>query len=270
MQIVPEFPVPSGLTTRPVTTDDAQAVVDVLAAMEAAEPTDENWDVEELLEEMASPGVDLAEHSLGVFDGDRLVAFGVLMMNPPSDAFRGYLFGGVHPDYAHRRIGTAIVEALCATALELRDKVDPALPGEVKMWLHESRAATAALAASRGFETWRWFFHMQRDLTEPIAAGIPADGYLTRPYRSEDEPAVLNVRNLSFADHWGTTEMDEERWTAAFEGSSAFRPKHSRVALGSDGTVAAFVVVQEFAGNTKSHGYARPGGGDWRPPWSPR
>lgn len=256
MQILPDFPLPSGLTSRPVTTDDAQAIVDVLSAIEAVEPADENWGVDELLEELGAPGVDLAEHSVAVFDGERLVAFGVLMFNRPSDAFRGYLFGGVHPEYTHRRIGTAVVEALAGGAVELRDRIDPALPGELKMWRQASRDGTGALAESRGFETWRWFFRMRRDLTEPIVSGTPADGYLTRPYRSEDEPAVLNVRNSSFADHWGSTAMDPERWTAAFEESTAFRPQHSRVALGPDGTVVAFVLVQEFVGNTKTHGYS--------------
>ena len=97
---------------------------------------------------------------------------------------------------------------------------------------------------------------MQRDLTEPIAPGRGADGYIIRQYRSADESAVRAVRNLSFADHWGSTEMDAERWTAAFEGSTSFRPQHSRVAVGADGEIAAFVVVQEFVSDTKSRGYA--------------
>ena len=257
MQTSPDFPVPPGLTTRPVNTDDAQAIVDVLEAIEQLEPADENWGVDDVLEQMQSPGVDLARHSIGVFDEDRLVAFGVLMYSPPTDAFRGYLFGGVHPEFGHRRIGTAIVEALGRHgSVELRDEIDPSLPGELKIWRHGSRAATAALADSRGFETWRWFFRMQRDLTQPIALGTGADGYLLRPYRSADEAAVRTVRNLSFADHWGSSEMDPERWTAAFEGSTTFRPKHSRVAVGPDGAVAAFVVVQEFVSDTKSRGYA--------------
>ena len=125
MQTSPDFPVPPELTTRPVSTDDAQAVVDILAAIEQVEPADENWGVDDVLEQMQSPGVDLARHSIGVFDEDRLVAFGVLMYSPPTDAFRGYLFGGVHPEFGHRRIGTAIVEALAATAVELRDETDP-------------------------------------------------------------------------------------------------------------------------------------------------
>ena len=254
--MLPDFPLPAGHTSRPLALDDAKGIADVLAAIEQVESADQNWDVDDVLEEMRSPGIDLARHSVGVFDGDQLVAFGVLMYSSPTDVFRGYLFGGVRPDHGRRGIGTAIVEAVAACAGTLRDDLDPAVPGELKFWIPQARAATAGLARSRGFEVWRWFSRMRRDLAQPVAEAVVVDGYGLRPYSAEDEEAVRIVRNLSFADHWGSTETDAERWHAEFEDSPTFRPQHSRVATAADGSVAAFVVVQEFASDTRTHGYA--------------
>lgn len=250
------FRLPPGLIAGPITEDDAAGVLGVLAALERAEPTDEHWGMDDVLEQMRSPGLDLGRHSYGVFDGDRLVGFGVLMLSPPDTAFRAYLFGGVDPTHERRRIGTAIVEELVGRAIALRDEHDPALPGEFKLWIPSTRAGTAALARARGFETWRWFFRMQRDLTRPIAATDPRPGFALRPYRTEDEEATRLARNAAFADHWGSVSTDHERWHAAFEGSATFRPRHSRVATASDGSLVAFVMVQEFVSDTAARGYA--------------
>lgn len=247
---------PAGLIGRPITEDDAARVLEVLDAVERAEPSDEHWGIDDVLEEMRSPGTDLGRRSYGVFDEGRLVGFGVLMLSAPDTAFRTYLFGGVDPAHGHRGIGTAIVEELADRAVLLRDEHDPALPGEFKLWIPSARDGTAALARARAFETWRWFFRMQRDLGHPIAPAEPATGFVIRPYRPDDEEPIRLARNASFADHWGSAATDPERWHAAFEGSQTFRPLHSRVAMAQDGSPAAFVMVQEFASDTAARGYA--------------
>lgn len=250
----------AGLPMRPVTVDDAPAIVDVLSAMEAAEPADEFYSAQDIVEELTSPGTDLARGSVAVLDGDRLVGYCVLQsMVPtdavPTDAWRGYLFGGVHPDHGRRDIGGAMVDLLAQRAALLRDEHDPALPGELKIWVESARASTAALATSRGFETWRWFFRMQRDLTQPIAPAPVVTGFDLRPYASADEEAVRLARNEAFADHWGSTPTDPARWRAAFEATPSFRPEHSFVAPSPDGSIAGFVMVTEYQAETEQRGY---------------
>lgn len=283
---------PPGLSVRSLTEADADRVVEVLAALEQAEPVDENWGVDDVLEQMRVPGIELERDGLGVFDGDRLVALGLLSVAmPPSEAFRAYLFGGVLPDYGHRGIGSAIVEEFRRRAAALRDRIAPELPGELKLWVESPRVGTERLGQSCGFEPWRWFFRMRRDLTDLVApsapvgsadapspvatspvaesavaelavagsavvAAVAASETSVRPYRSLDEDAVRIARNQSFADHWGSSPMDERRWHSAFEGSATFRPAHSRVATAPDGSIAGFVMVSEFASDTAARGYA--------------
>ncbi len=245
----------AGLPMRAVTVDDAPAIVEVLFAMEAAEPADEFYSAQDIVEELTSPGTDLTRGSFAVLDGERLVGFCVLQAMVPTDAWRGFLFGGVHPDYGRRGIGGAMVDLLAQRAALLRDEHDPTLPGELKIWVESTRARTAALATSRGFETWRWFFRMQRDLAQPIVPAPVVAGFDLRLYASADEEAVRLARNEAFADHWGSTPTDPARWRAAFEASPSFRPEHSFVALSPDGSIAGFVMVSEYQAETEQRGY---------------
>ena len=136
----------------------------------------------------------------------------------------------------------------------MRDTDAPGLPGELKIWLDPERPRTVALVAAAGYETWRYFFRMRRDLRTPVP-DVPAPaGVEIRRYRPADDDAVRLVSNESFADHWGSTPMDQERWRAEYADSSSFRPEQSWVAL-LDGEVVSFVMTSEFEADTEQRGY---------------
>lgn len=136
----------------------------------------------------------------------------------------------------------------------------PELPGELMMWLPEPRVSTIALAQQEGFEPWRYFYEMRRDLQDPIESPAVPAGFAVRGYQigADDEPVRL-ARNASFADHWGSLETPPERWQAQLVGASSFRPDQSFVATfdggPTDGEVAAFVLAEEFDAETEAHGY---------------
>ena len=106
-----------------------------------------------------------------------------------------------------------------------------------------------------GYETWRYFFRMRRDLAEPVPSTAELDGVQIRRYRSADDDAVLEVSNESFGDHWGSTPMDRERWRAEYADSPSFRPELSYLAL-VDGAVVSFVLTSEFESDTEHRGYS--------------
>ena len=245
---------PNTLTQRDLHAGDAAAVTEVLDAMQRAEPVDEVYGEQDVIEEMTAPGVDLGRASIGIFDDDRLVAFGWLRVSPPSPAWKAQQLAGVHPDYVGRGIGRLILRQLEAKAVEVRDLDAPGLPGELKIWLDPERPRTVALVAAAGYETWRYFFRMRCDLHNPIPdLPAPADTVIRR-YRPGDDEAVRLVSNASFADHWGSTPMDRERWRADYADSSSFRPEHSWVAV-LDDEVVAFVMTSEFEAESLQRGY---------------
>ena len=242
------------LTHRELHDRDAAAVTEILAAMQRAEPVDEAYSEQDVLEEMTAPGVDLERTSIGIVDDDRLVAFGWLRVSPPSPAWKAQQLAGVHPDYVGRGIGRMLLRGLESKAAAVRDMDAPGLPGELKIWLDPERQRTVALVAAAGYETWRYFFRMRRDLHTPIQEWPAPAGSLIRRYRPSDDEAVRLASNSSFADHWGSTPMDRERWRADYADSSSFRPEQSWVALLGD-EVVAFVMTSEFEEENRQRGY---------------
>jgi mycothiol synthase len=249
------MPVDAAYSSRPLVLDDAPEVTGVVAAAERAEPADENFTLEEIREELTLPGVELRRHSVGWFEGVTLVGYGMLHIRPSADVWTAYLSGAVHPAHQRRGLGSAIVSELADRARELRDQAQPTLPGELKIWIPSTRTGTAAMSTALGFETWRWYYRMRRPLDVHVPPPHVPSGIELRAYRPGDEEAVRLARNASFADHWGSTPTDPEHWHATFEASPSFRPSLSRVAVAEDGTVAAFVMILEFAGDTEFRGY---------------
>ena len=246
------------LVQRSLRADDAPAVTEILAAMERAEPVDEAYSEQDVVEEMTSPGVDLERGTLAVLDGDRLVAFGALHVSSPAPAWKACLWGGVLPEYTRRGIGRQVVDGLVGMATVMRDAQAPGWPGELKMWIESGRPGTAAVAKAAGFDTWRYFLRMRRDLREPLFELATPAGVFIRPYRDSDDDAVRLVSNESFADHWGSTPLDAARWRAEFAESSSFRPASSFVATVDgvrDAPVVSFVLTSEFEAETAQRGH---------------
>jgi len=241
-------------TERTLRVDDAPAVTEILAAIERAEPTDEALSEQDVRDELGAPDVDLPRASIGVLDGDRLVGFGVLQFSVPTDVWKVAVVGGVHPDYVGRGIGRRILEILQADARAIRDSEAPGSPGLFRVWVPEGRSRTAALAQALGLETWRYFLRMRRDLGDPLPAPTMPDGVLIQPYKASDELAVMEVSNASFADHWGSTPLDIERWRAEYTEASWFRPEFSQIAVIEDQLVG-FVFVVEYDAETELRGY---------------
>ena len=245
---------PSTLTQRELHAGDAAAVTEILAAMEELEPVDEAYGEQDIVEEMTAPGVDLGRASIGIVDDDRLVAFGWLRVSPPAPEWKVFQWAGVHPDYLGRGLGRRLLEELESSAIAMRDADASGSTGEMKVWLDPLRPRTAALVAAAGYQYWRYFFRMRRDLHDPVQRRSEPAGVEIRPYRPSDDDAVRLVSNSSFGDHWGSTPLDPERWRAEYADSSSFRPEQSWVAI-VDGTVQGFVLTSEFEVDSRKRGY---------------
>ncbi len=92
-------PLPAGLTHRPLTPSDAQATFTVFAAAEKHDTGEVAVELEDIEGDWQRPSFDLATQSVGVFDGDELVAAGEVYKGRRGEA-------SVHPDHRGRGIGT--------------------------------------------------------------------------------------------------------------------------------------------------------------------
>ncbi len=270
------------LVHRALRLTDAPAVTELLGAIEAADPVDENFNEQEITEELTSPGVDLADASVAVLDGERLVGFGLLRISwsepvqaapdrTVEQAWKAYQWAGVHPAYNGRGIGRDLVADLERAAVTVRNRDAAGHPGELKVWVEQDRPRTLALLTTAGYQTWRYFFRMQRNLrdgtgadsttaTEPTQAAsdrlnpLSTNSFQVRPYRPADDDEVRRVSNESFADHWGSSPLDPQRWRAAFAESVSFRPEQSVVAV-IEGRIVGFVLTAEFEADSAGRGF---------------
>ena len=241
------------VTYRALSDADASAIVEIMAAAEAAEPADVFTSLAEMQEDMTQPGVDLPRGSVGAVSGDRLVGFGSLISPPSADQWISYVTGTVHPDFRGHGIGRTILDRLIEQARTLRAVRHADLPGELKIWVSNGRGSAAALAASAGFTVRRYFIEMRAELAAPPEIA-PLPGLTVRPWTPADDDGARLAYNAAFADHWGSVPMDEERWRRSFAESPSFRPEMSRLALSGD-EVVGFVLVDEFDSETEARGY---------------
>jgi mycothiol synthase len=101
--------IPDGLTQRPLRLDDSAAVTAVMAAQELLDAGAVMIDEADIVGDWQKPSFDLATSTVGIFDGDRLVAYAEVSGADRGDA-------AVHPDYRGRGIGSALAQWMQDTA----------------------------------------------------------------------------------------------------------------------------------------------------------
>ena len=92
---------PTPLLARPLVMSDATAVYEVMAAQEAHDIGDVSIEEADIVGDWQRPSYDVSAGTIGVFDGDRLVAYAEHMGGDRGDA-------AVHPDYRGSGIGTTL------------------------------------------------------------------------------------------------------------------------------------------------------------------
>ena len=93
---------PDGLTARSMTLADVDIVTELVAACELHHDGVIEIDREDIEVDWARPAYDLATESVGVFDGDRLVAEGEVFKGKRAEI-------NVHPHALGRGIGTTVL-----------------------------------------------------------------------------------------------------------------------------------------------------------------
>jgi mycothiol synthase len=233
------------LSWRPIMVEDAVAWATLLAAAEAADGTGEHYSVEDLLEELADPHLDMVRDTVAAFDGDRMVAYGLVRAAGISrGVHRVHTEGCVHPQHRRTGLGREMLRRTAARAAQ-RHEACPDVHGELLTRCHDGNSGAAALLDASGFTPVRWFYDMHRDLAEPPpVAPLPGGLRLVGFDPSLDE-ALRGAHNEAFADHWGSPERSVTSWRQWFTGSRAFRPALSFALLDSE-EVAGYLLSYEY------------------------
>jgi mycothiol synthase len=211
---------PDGLTSRPLTLDDAAAVTALITAEELHDVGAVDVDLDDVVSEWKRPSYDIATSSLGVFDGDRLVAYADLV-NPD------FGYTGVLPAERGRGIGSALADWLEGLA---RSRGAELLSNQVPQGGPAYR-----LLVARGYrERWTAW-----DLELPAGAEITAQplpgGYLIREARPDEHDLFYEVIEDAFGE-WRVRGSLED-FAAMVWGRPGHEPWNLRFCVDPDGTV---------------------------------
>ncbi|WP_033026296.1 GNAT family N-acetyltransferase [Streptomyces rimosus] len=209
---------PPGLTVRPATPDDAAAVCALLNEIDVWEIGRADTDLTEVQAELKHPEADLENDSWLLFDGGRLIAYGLLWDDS----------GGERIDMDHYTLPGRLPGALYLYDLmEARAAERAAANGASRavVHLHLNAAPTMDLHAlrARGWRTVRRYHVLHRPLsaaTDRLPA--PPPGVTLRSCRTEpDRRSAHALLQESFADHFGFQPRTYEQWLGDIDAEHA-------------------------------------------------
>jgi mycothiol synthase len=235
------------LTWRPLTLDDVPALTRLYAAAEEIDRTGDHFTDEDLREELEGPNIDLARATTGAWAGETLVAYGLIRRRDAANPVHMLrLQSVVRPEYRAAAVGAHLAEWFSRTGREVNERTFPDAPFELHHGQHQNERWIAGILAGAGYRHARTMVNMRVGLADlPPQPPLP-DGLVAVPFDFKYDLAVLDARNDTFADHWGSTVYEPDAWRHLVTGSKDFRPDLSYLILDGD-KVLAFVLSHFYA-----------------------
>jgi mycothiol synthase len=218
---------PDGITVRPATMDDCEAVTSLIAASELHEDGEIEVELEDVRSTWSRPTFDPSTDALLVLEGDGPVAW--------AESLKARAEGDVRPDRRGRGIGAAIMRWT-----ERRAEASGA--PRVGQTVTDANAGAAALFRERSYEpAWTsWALEIPLD-SEPPAPVPPGDIRL-RPYRPGlDDEDAYGVIETAFSEWRDRDPTSFEDWAAMITGHGSFLPDATRVAVDGDRMVGVSI-----------------------------
>lgn len=233
---------PDGYTSRPLRAADAPAVAALLAVSEPVDRTGEHLDADDLIEAWVNELVDPA-HDGVVVEGDGSVVGYATAIAPPTfrDAYGVHLQGRVHPARRRLGLGRALLSWQLARGAEVHAERHPEATARLTATVPTTMPDLEGLLRREGLEQVRWFFHMERPLTD--LSPVPDVGGLALvPFDPARDDEVRRAHNAAFTEHYGSSVRDVASWQVMFTGRRSFRPDLSVLAL-RDGAVVGYALT---------------------------
>jgi len=226
---VPDLP--AELTVRPMRPDDVAAIAALEAAAEPVDDTGEHESAEDLAAWFVNDLVDLDLDTRVVLAGDQLVGWASAIAPPTfRDAYGVHLEGRVLPDWRGRGIGRALLAWQLARGTQVHAQRHPEAPARLTATVHTTMPSLEALVRRAGLQPVRWFFHMERPLTDLPPRRRP-EGVQLVPFSGDRDDDVRQAHNAAFTEHYGSSERDVASWQVMFTGQPSFRPDLSVLAI---------------------------------------
>ncbi|MFC8348511.1 GNAT family N-acetyltransferase [Streptomyces sp. NPDC057280] len=194
---------------RPARLADAPAITELLNAVDEIEIGRRETDLPEVEADLRHPAVDLERDSWLAFDGDRLVAYGLLWDDSGNERIDVDHY--VLPD--DQAAGEQILDALQVRAVE-RARANGAAKAVVHLHLNTRPTLDTALIEARGWYVVRRYHVLERPLGQALdrAPELP-EGVRIRPCGTEaDRQRAHVLYQSSFAEHFDFQPRAYEQW----------------------------------------------------------
>lgn len=199
--------------------------------------TDEQMALELRPDEKSDPVTDLV---VAEVDGAP-IGFDKVEWIDTNDGLREYRsWGEVHPTWRRRGVGSMLFAHARRRIEDVAAGHDIDRPRVAGCWAADTDEGAHALYTQNGYEPVRWFFHMTRDLAEPIADMPLPEGLEVRPVTRADSHRLFMVDNEAFLDHWGGIDNSDAAFTRWSEEPS-FDPSLHVVAFDGDEIAGAVI-----------------------------
>jgi GNAT superfamily N-acetyltransferase len=220
---------PDGYSQRPLVREDAAAVTAAIAAQEIADVGEVVIEEADIVADWQRPGHDIAAGTIGVFHGERLVAYADV-------GYRNRCDATVHPDHRGRGIGTEIARWMQERAREQGwDKVGMPVP--------QGSPGDVLLESLGYYVRWHsWVLQLPEGATIPERP-LP-EGYVVREATESEHVDAYTVEEDAFLE-WSVRERETfEEWQSQTVRRPGFEPWNLRVVTDPSGEVVATALVQ--------------------------
>ena len=231
MPPVDTLELPAGLSARPLAMDDAYAVYEVMALQEQHDIGKVEIEAADIVGDWQKPSFDIGGSTVGVFDGDALIAYAEVSRSGRGDA-------AVNPAYRRRGIGTAL-------AAWMRERT-AALGGTVIGTPVPEGSAGDQLLEKLGWKVrWTSWVLALPEGVDIQERPLPA-GYAIREAAPEEYPAVQTVIEDAFLE-WSVRDRESyDDFLATTVQRPGFEPWHFRVVTDAAGEIVGTALVQMY------------------------
>lgn len=231
-----------GMQIRPYVESDADAIADLMNAVDAKHGAEAGWTGGEMRSFIKAWVRDPATDSRLVVTPDGELAAAGIVSPPPEGGQRADMLGGVHPAYQGRGLGREMLAWQYDRARQLHSDIAPS-----DQWHVEAGASVDDTAAIRLFQRLefgpvRYFFEMIAALDGQQDEMALPDRLVSVPYTPELAKPLHEAHMEAFSDHWGFQRRPFEKWVIGTVESEEFRPDLTRIAFDGD-QIAGYVLA---------------------------
>ncbi len=211
------MPLPDGVLARPLADADVDAVVELVNACELADAGRVMMERADLLSDMGTDGFDRERDAVVVSEGDRLVAWGLIV-------HRRGRWADVHPNARGRGIGTWLIRWSEARARELGTD-------RIGQTIEDARTDVAAMFEARGYTPRRtgWILRMAHP-SQPKPPS-PPEGVALRGVQTGEEDETLAMFEAAFMDFEDRLPSSLTTWRSMTFQREGFVPEDLVVAV---------------------------------------